>query len=93
LVTIEGIKKTINFEELEALSLSAGANVVFEIKIRSEKINSGFFVGSGKLDEIKKNCSVHDTSLVIFFPFTVTVTVAIIIPLKIIPSNLFIKTQ
>ena len=66
MVTIEGKNKKSNFEELEALSISAGANVVFEIKVRSEKINSGFFVGSGKLDEIKKNCLIHETSLVIF---------------------------
>lgn len=55
-----------DFKELKALTTSAGANVIFEVTAKREGLNSGLFVGSGKLAEIKHFCEQYQTSLVIF---------------------------
>lgn len=55
-----------DFKELEALCTSAGANVVFKLIAKRVGLNSGFFVSSGKLDEIKDFCFKFKTKLVVF---------------------------
>ena len=67
MVCLENANRTIpDFKELTALSRSAGANVVFELTCKRVSLNSGFFVGSGKLDEIKDFCDRYQTKLVVF---------------------------
>ena len=41
--------------------------MVFELSAKRDGLNSGYFVGSGKLDEIKKFC---ETNFNITFPMT-----------------------
>ncbi len=55
-----------NFNELRSLSLSAGAKVVFEVTAKIGALNSGYFVGSGKLQKIKELTKKHNISLIIF---------------------------
>ena len=40
--------------------------MVFELSAKRDGLNSGYFVGSGKLDEIKKFCERYLTKLVVF---------------------------
>ena len=39
---------------------------MFELSAKRDGLNSGYFVGSGKLDEIKKFCERYLTKLVVF---------------------------
>ena len=52
--------------ELQALAESAGAVIVGELIQRRERPESGTFIGSGKLLELKAICDAADATLVVF---------------------------
>jgi len=52
--------------ELQALAESAGSVVVGELIQRRQRPESGTFIGSGKLLELKAICDAADASLVVF---------------------------
>src|SRR5687767_3558901 len=53
-------------EELEFLAYTAGAEVAMRFSQRMDKPDSKFFVGSGKLLEIKEFIDEHEIDTVIF---------------------------
>lgn len=52
--------------ELSELAQTAGANVVGIIEQQRDKPHPAFFVGTGKLEEIRKDISFYDANLVVF---------------------------
>ncbi len=52
--------------ELEELALTAGADPVEFLTGSCQKITSKFFIGTGKLDELKQLVQMHQAELVIF---------------------------
>ncbi len=52
--------------ELKALAETAGATVVGEMIQHRQKPESGTYIGSGKLDELKAMCDSLDAAMVIF---------------------------
>jgi len=52
--------------ELEALAISAGAVVVGQITQKRSAPDSAFFVGRGKVEEIKARSEVEDVDVIIF---------------------------
>lgn len=55
-----------HLEELEFLTLTAGAEVVGKYYQEREKINSTFFIGRGKAEEIAERADEDEVDLVIF---------------------------
>lgn len=55
-----------SLSELTQLAKSAGAQVVYASVSRRTEPNSPFFIGSGKLEEIKQVCRLQKANLVIF---------------------------
>jgi GTPase len=54
------------FGELRALAEQAGAQVVGELEQRMERPVSGTYMGSGKVEELKRLCEALDAKTVIF---------------------------
>ncbi|MEO0630664.1 MAG: GTPase HflX, partial [Planctomycetota bacterium] len=54
------------FGELDSLAQQAGAVVVGTLEQHRQKPESGTYIGSGKLDELKSLCEMVDASTVIF---------------------------
>ncbi|MEL7484381.1 MAG: GTPase HflX [Planctomycetota bacterium] len=54
------------FGELDSLAQQAGAVVVGTLEQHRQKPESGTYIGSGKLDELKNLCEMLDASTVIF---------------------------
>ena len=54
------------FGELSSLAEQAGAVVVGELEQHRQKPESGTYIGSGKLDELKNLCQMVEASTVIF---------------------------
>jgi len=52
--------------ELRSLAETAGAITVDQIIQRRERINPGFYVGRGKVDEIRRRAEASDADVVIF---------------------------
>ena len=55
-----------SMEELKSLAEASGAEVIGEMVQNVERINSGTFIGSGKLDELAEMCKNMEADLVIF---------------------------
>lgn len=55
-----------NLEELKLLAETAGVEVVDKLIQDRDKINPAYFVGSGKVDELKRIINADDVSSVIF---------------------------
>jgi len=55
-----------SMKELKALTLAAGAEVLEIVIQNKDRVDSAFFVGKGKVDEIKLICTALDANLVIF---------------------------
>lgn len=53
-------------DELEALALAADIKTVAKVLQQARTISSTFYIGSGKVDEIKKMIEIIDCDLVIF---------------------------
>lgn len=53
-------------DELEFLAMTAGATTVRRFTQRLQKPNSRFFVGTGKVEEIKAYIEKHDVDLILF---------------------------
>jgi GTP-binding protein HflX len=53
-------------EELEGLAKTAGARVVAGMMQRREKPDAGAYLGSGKVEELKRLVEAHDADVVIF---------------------------
>lgn len=53
-------------DELEALALAANIKTVAKVLQQARTISSTFYIGSGKVDEIKKMIEIMDCDLVIF---------------------------
>lgn len=70
LVGINSIKDEIPIEdsmkELKELALAAGANVLEMVIQNKSNIDPAYFVGKGKVDEIKLMCTALDANTVIF---------------------------
>ncbi len=52
-------------EEFGELTRSAGATVLAQITARVERPNPALYIGSGKADEAKELCTLHDIDLVL----------------------------
>ena len=52
--------------ELEELVKAAGGEVISKVIQRIDKINSSLFIGSGKVEEIKKYCEELDIPTIVF---------------------------
>ena len=69
LVGIQLKKDTIalaeSLEELKQLARTAGAAVVASLTQQREKPDQRYFIGSGKLEELKAVCKGHDANLII----------------------------
>jgi GTP-binding protein HflX len=55
-----------NLEELRLLAETAGVDIVDKLVQDREKINSAYFIGSGKVDELARLVKATDASSVIF---------------------------
>lgn len=55
-----------SMKELKALTLAAGAEVLEIVIQNKDRVDAAFFVGKGKVDEIKLICTALDANLVIF---------------------------
>ena len=55
-----------SLKELQALSESAGAKIVGTLKAKRDKPDAQFFIGSGKMEELKAQVAATKASLVIF---------------------------
>lgn len=55
-----------SLEELKDLVLTAGGEVVMQILQRVDKINPGYYIGTGKVEEIQNLIKVHEVTGVIF---------------------------
>lgn len=53
-------------EEFEGLAAAAGAEIMLTLSVKREKPDSKFYIGSGKVDEIKAQVDALDVQLVIF---------------------------
>lgn len=53
-------------DELDQLAEAAGCQVVGEMVQKKEKIDVAFFIGKGKLEELKNACDTLEADLVIF---------------------------
>ena len=53
-------------DELRALAISAGAEVVGEVVQTRDKVDSGLYIGRGKADELKREVAAQDAQLVVF---------------------------
>lgn len=58
--------KADSLEELAQLSLTAGVEVVEKILQIKEKPDPRFFIGKGKVEEIKDLCGIHNIDCVVF---------------------------
>jgi len=52
--------------ELEGLAVTAGVEVVIEVQHRGESINPSFYIGTGKLEEVKDLLICQNCNVVIF---------------------------
>ncbi len=55
-----------SFDELEELTLTAGAEVIARILQNREKPDGATYVGKGKLEEIKEFCQANGIDLIVF---------------------------
>ncbi len=55
-----------HLDELEALSDTAGAEVMERVVQRRMKPDSAYFIGAGKVSDVQKLCREYDANLVIF---------------------------
>ncbi|QXM07494.1 GTPase HflX [Crassaminicella indica] len=55
-----------SLKELEELANAAGAKVLHKIMQNKQKIDASFYIGKGKVEEIKMLCDELDANLVIF---------------------------
>lgn len=53
-------------DELKNLAYACEILAVFEIIQKTNEVNNAFYVGSGKVNEIKMACNTYDASVVIF---------------------------
>lgn len=53
-------------DELEDLIVSAGGECVFKIEQTREKFDSAYYMGKGKIDELRHHCSLHNASTIVF---------------------------
>ncbi|MFW5786772.1 MAG: GTPase HflX, partial [Halanaerobiales bacterium] len=59
-------KKDISLNELYKLALTARIKVIGQVKHSTEKINPAFYIGKGKLEELKQTINTNEANLVIF---------------------------
>jgi len=55
-----------SLEELNELAVTAGAEVVGIIQQNLKSINNATYLGTGKVEEIRDFCQIHDVDLLIF---------------------------
>ena len=72
-ITVIAIKKQDNekeawesLDELKDLIKTAGGEVIMGIVQKVEKIHAGYYIGSGKIEEIKELIKIHDAAGVVF---------------------------
>ncbi|MGM0419858.1 MAG: GTPase HflX [Bacillota bacterium] len=56
----------VSLDELKELTLTAGGEIAGIVKYREDKINPAYYIGSGKLEEIKSIVAMNEIDLVIF---------------------------
>lgn len=52
--------------ELESLAITAGVEVILKVQHRGDKVNPSFYIGTGKLEEIKELLNYNNINVVIF---------------------------
>ncbi|MCY6483593.1 GTPase HflX [Clostridium aestuarii] len=61
-----GIESTESLEELEELAKACNVNVVDKVLQKRNKIDSAFFIGQGKVEEIGMLRQAHNANIIIF---------------------------
>lgn len=65
-VSLKGENIEDSMEELKNLAHAAGAIVVDQLMQNRDKIDATFFIGKGKIEEVKNLAEFHDANIIVF---------------------------